>query len=402
MLFWIIVKVALKSLLSNKLRSFLAMLGIIIGVGAVIAMLALGTGAERRILERVSAMGTDLLIVRPGQRGLRGRMTGTEQTLVIEDADAIVAHVANVKEVAPVVGGAAQLKYYNKNTSPPLVGTSLTYFPIRNFEIERGRAFTETEAERTARVAVLGAVTVEELFGQNDPIGETIKLKGINFRVIGVLKRKGDQGWFNPDNQAIIPYTTAMKQVLGLDHLREIDIQSTAGADITEVQNEIAALLRRRHRIQPGAEDDFHIFNQAELRETVESFSQTFTIMLGGIAGISLLVGGIGIMNIMLVTVTERTREIGVRKAVGARDRDILRQFLLESIIMSGLGGLMGTLLGYSAARVTAHFIDFSPVVTAQSVALSLGVAAGVGIFFGYYPARRAAKLDPIDSLRYE
>jgi len=404
MLFWTIIKVALKSLFANKLRSFLAMLGIIIGVAAVISMLALGSGAQAQVMERFSAMGSNLLIVRPGQRrGHGGARVGTYQNLTLEDAAAIVAEVTSVKQLAPVVRGGAQFKYYNKNAQAMIIGSSITYFSIRNFEVERGRPFTEVEAERMAKVAVLGSATVENLFDKDsDPIGETIKIKGLNFRVIGVLKSKGDQGWYNPDDQAIIPYTTAMKQLLGTDRLREIDIQVVQGYNQTKAQEEVSAVLRRRHGIQPDAENDFSVFNQAELIETVTDVTKTFTILLGSIAGISMLVGGIGIMNIMLVTVTERTREIGIRKAIGAKDRDILSQFLIEAVLMSGLGGITGVIAGIGGAKFVENAMEFDTLVEPSSVILALSFSAAVGIFFGFYPARRAAKLDPIEALRYE
>ena len=401
MLFWTIVKAALKSLRAHKLRSFLAMLGIIIGVGAVISMLALAAGARRQIMNRVSAMGTDLLVVRPGQRGFRGVASGSEQTLTLEDAQAILEGVPSLQSVAPLVRGSTQVKYYNKNTRSSVIGTSATYFGIRGFEVERGRPFTEGEALRMARVAVLGPTTVKDLFGDEDPLGETIKVKSINFLVVGVLKAKGDQGWFNPDDQVIVPYSTAMKQLLGLTSLHEIDIQADE-ADLSRVQEEATALLRKRHRIRPGAPEDFNIRNQAEMIETASSFSQTFTILLGGIASISLLVGGIGIMNIMLVTVTERTREIGIRKAIGAKDRDILRQFLLEAILLSGVGGLIGTGVGAGAAVLVDRLTEFVTVLEPSSILMALGFSAAVGIFFGYYPAWRAAQLNPIEALRYE
>jgi len=378
------------------------MLGIIIGVGAVISMLALGAGAKSRVVDRISAMGTNLLIVRPGTRGSRGVRSGTEQNLTLADAQAIVNEVPGVRQVAPVVTGTAQLKYFNKNASATTTGTSITYFPIRGFEIERGRAFTETEVERTSRVVVLGPTTAENLFGTSDPVGETIKIKGINFHVVGVLKPKGDQGWFNPDDQAIVPYTTAMKQLFGLDHLREIDIQAEDETSLDQVEEAATACLRKRHRVQAGDDDDFSIRNQAEMLETMSSVTQTFTLLLGGIASISLLVGGIGIMNIMLVTVTERTREIGVRKAIGAKDRDILSQFLLEAVLMSGLGGLFGVAVGIGGAQLIGSLMQSATVVEPWCILLALSFSAGVGIFFGFYPARNAARLDPIEALRHE
>ncbi|HNT34237.1 MAG TPA: ABC transporter permease [bacterium] len=402
MLLWTILKVAIRSLLANKLRSFLAMLGIIIGVGAVISMLALGAGAQKQVMDRVTAMGTNLLIIRPGSASRGGVRSGSRENLKIEDAEAILNEVENVVAVAPVVMGRSQLKYLNKNSSTSITGSSSVYLEMRAFEVEKGRGFTSVEESRNARVAVLGATTVETLFGDQDPIGETIKVRGSNFRVIGVLKAKGDQGWFNPDDMVVMPYSTAMKQVVGQSYLSEIDVKVSDTASLTTVQEKITELLRKRHRIRSEAEDDFNIRNQAEFVEMATDVTRTFTILLGGIASISLIVGGIGIMNIMLVTVTERTREIGVRKAIGARDRDILRQFLLESILVSALGGMLGVSAGIGTAELVSKFTQFGTVVELYSVILALAVSASVGVFFGYYPARRAAKLDPIEALRYE
>jgi len=401
MLFWTIIKVALKSLLANKLRTFLAMLGIIIGVGAVISMLAMGAGAQKQVMERISAMGTNLLMIRPGQHGSHGVTSGSRQNLTVDDATAIMK-IKGVFQIAPVVQGNAQVKYYNQNTRIAVMGSSPTYFTARNFDIGRGRSFTEGEVDSMMRVAVLGPTTVENLFQDEDPLGQTIKVNGINFQVVGVTKSKGDQGWFNPDDQAIVPYTTAMKQLFGLNYLREIDIQAVDGANLTKVQEDITSLLRQRHRLQPEAQDDFNIRNQAEIVATATNVTQTFTFLLGGIASISLLVGGIGIMNIMLVTVTERTREIGIRKAIGAKNRDIMLQFLIEAIVLSALGGLIGIALGVGGASMIAKLSQFKTFVQLPSVLLALSFAAAVGIFFGYYPARRAALLDPIEALRYE
>ncbi|MBM4040154.1 MAG: FtsX-like permease family protein [Planctomycetes bacterium] len=403
MLFWTILKTALKALLAHKLRSALAMLGIIIGVGAFIVMLAMGAGARQSILARVTAMGTDLLIVRPGQSAFGGAMTGTQINLTLDDARALLA-VEGVRLVAPVARGRAQLKYYNKNTSSTVYGTSTTYFPMRGYEIQRGRTFTETEVERQARVAILGPDTVLALFGDADPLGETVKIKGINFRVIGVTKAKGDQGFFNPDDQATIPYTTAMKQLLGRtrSNLDEVDMQAEEGYDVNRVIEDATALLRRRHRIPAGMPEDFNIRSQAEMIESFVAISRTLTLLLGGIAFVSLIVGGIGIMNIMLVSVSERTREIGIRKAIGARDRDVLKQFLIEAIAMSGVGGLLGAALGIGFAKFMGAFTDFNTIIETFSVVLALSFAGAVGIFFGFYPAWRASRLNPIEALRYE
>jgi len=402
MLILTVLKVALKSLLANKLRSFLAVLGIIIGVVAVIAVLALGAGAQQQVLSRITAMGTNLIIVRPAMRGTGGVISGTQQNLTLEDAQALLHETPNVSAVAPVVGGSVQVKYMNRNARVSVNGTNVSYFLARGFAVEKGRAFTDAEAENMARVAVLGPVTAENLFGASDAVGENVKLNGVNFRVLGVLKSKGDQGWYNPDNQVLIPYTTAMKQLFGVDYVREIDLLAADGADMTRMQADATALLRKRHRLQAQTPDDFNIRNQAEMIETMSSVSQTFTFMLGCIAFVSLLVGGIGIMNIMLVTVAERTREIGVRKAIGAKDRDILRQFLLEAILMSALGGILGVGLGTGFAQLVQRFIEYSMIVQPWSVLLALVFSGAVGVFFGYYPARRAAQLNPIDALRYE
>ncbi len=401
MLFWTIVKVGVKSLWANKLRSFLAMLGIIFGVGSVISMLALGAGSRNQVMARLSAMGTDLLIIRPGQAGSAGVISGARQTLEVSDAEAILAEVPGVRSVAPGIGRGAQVKYLNRNTRTNVFGTAVSYLGIRDFEIDHGRAFTEAETDRNARVAVLGPVAADHLFGGIEPVGETIKIKGINFRVLGVLKARGDLGFFNPDDQILIPYTTAMNQLFGVDFLGEIDVRADQ-EDLDAVSGSVTTLLRKRHRVQEDAPNDFRIQNQAEILRTAQEILRVFAILLGSIAGLSLLVGGIGIMNIMLVTVTERTREIGIRKAVGARESSIMMQFLLESVIISGLGGCFGVVLGVAVAHAIAFFSTYPTEIEPGAVLLALSFAAAVGIFFGFYPARRAARLDPVEALRYE
>jgi putative ABC transport system permease protein len=403
MLFWTTVKVGLKSLLANKMRSLLTMLGIIIGVGAVISMLAMGAGAKQQIMQRISAMGTNLLYVRPNQimgAGVRG---GMYQTLKLADATAILAEVENIHAIAPVADGNAQVKFMNQNSSTPRVtGTSPTYLQIRNFLIEQGRCFTDPEVDGGARVCVLGPQTATDLFGEDEPLGQTIKIKSLNFRVVGVLKSKGDQGWFNPDDNVFVPYTVAMQELFGLEYVKELDIQADEGSDLYKVQDDVTALLRKRHHLQSDQPEDFQIRNQADTIQMATETSQTFTILLGGIASISLLVGGIGIMNIMLVTVTERTKEIGIRKAIGAKERSILLQFLLEAIIISGLGGLLGVVLGVGGAYALSRFTQFATLVTPLSILLSLSFSGMIGVFFGFYPARRAASMDPVEALRYE
>jgi len=403
MLFWMILKVAFKSLIANKLRSVLAMLGIIIGVAAVIAMLAIGTGAKQQVLDKISAMGTNLLIVRPAPRGTGGIMSGTQLNLTDDDARAILSKIDHIHSLAPVVGRNFQVKFMNQNTNTQILGSTPTYLPIRDFDIASGHMFTDFDVDRWNRVAVLGSVTATNLFGFSDPVGQTVKINGINFKVTGVLASKGDQGWFNPDDQVIVPYTVDMHILMGADSLREIDVQCEEGTDLDAAQNDIFTLMRVRHKTQPHEPDDVMIQNQAQFVDAFSAAASTFTILLGTVGGISLLVGGIGIMNIMLVTVTERTREIGIRKAIGAREFDILSQFLIEAVLMSAVGGITGVGLGIGAAWVVGHLSDdFPTIVRPYSIVMALVFSAAVGIFFGFYPATRAAKLDPIEALRYE
>jgi len=403
MLFWTICRVAFKSLFSHKLRAFLAMLGIVIGIAAVVSIMALGTGAKQQVMEKIGKMGTNLVIVRPARHSFRGVREGFRQNITIEDAGEIIEKADNIVQVSPVVRGSAQVKYFGNNTNTSVYGAASTYLRIRNSEIEKGRNFTETESETLSRAAILGADTAESLFGSDsDPCGRPIKVKGIRFKVIGVLEKKGDQGWFNPDEMVLVPYKTAMNLLFGLDRLHEIDIQAEEGTDIDALKNSIATVLRRRHDLKQDDEDDFRIHSQAEILETASEMTRVFTVLLTSIAGISLLVGGIGIMNIMLVTIIERTREIGIRKAIGARERHILLQFVIESVFLTGIGGIFGVCLGAGIARGIERFSEFTTVTTGFHVLLALMFASGVGIFFGYYPARKAAHLDPIESLRYE
>jgi putative ABC transport system permease protein len=428
MLIWTTIRSALKSLWANKLRSVLAMLGIIIGVGAVIAMIAMGAGAQKQVVSQIEAMGTNLLMVQPQYKRDAGVTSGTMQKLTLDDAMAI-AQLPGVEAVAPVVNSSTQVKYKNQNSPVSIQGTSPSYMQIRNFEIDRGRMFTEAESDGLARVAVIGPVTVDNLFKGEEPLGAQIKIKGVSFTVVGVTKTKGSQGWFNPDDQIFIPYSTAMKILFGLDYVREIDILGKEGVDLALLSgypanqnggrnngpmvsdepppppDSVTALLRKRHRIQPDESNDFRIQNQNEILATRTAFIWTFRVLLFSIASISLLVGGIGIMNIMLVTVTERTREIGTRKAIGAKGRDILLQFLVESMVMSGLGGALGAAAGIGLAKlipIIPIFSTFTTIVDPMVVIVSIAFAAAVGIFFGLYPAYRASKLDPIDALRYE
>ncbi len=402
MMLWITIKVALRSLWANRMRSILAMLGIIIGVGAVIFVLSLVAAAKADMMGRITAMGTNLLVVSPGQRGTGGVMSGTQQNLTADDAEALLAKIPQIRDLAPVVRGNVQAKRLAKNSRTSLMGTTVTYFPIRSFEVEKGRLFNDADCDAMSRVAVIGATTATNLFGTEEPCNQVIKLNSINFRVIGVLKSKGDQGWFNPDDQVLVPYTVAMKQIVGVDHLNEIDIRANNEADLDTIMDRATKLLRKRHHLQEDQDNDFSIRNQAEMLKTADSMNQVLALLAGGIASISLLVGGIGIMNIMLVTVTERTREIGVRKAIGAKNGDILRQFLIEAVVMSGSGGAIGVLSGFVLAAILSRVTSLQASVSLFSVALGLGFSMGVGVFFGFYPASRAARLDPIEALRYE
>jgi putative ABC transport system permease protein len=396
------IRIALRSLRGNKMRSLLAMLGIIIGIAAVISMLAIGAGAQQQIMSRISAMGTKLLSVRPGQHRFGGVSGGSEETLTLDDALAILQDVPGVEAVSPVIRGSAQLKFFDNNTNSSVSGTAITWPSIRNYEVEYGRFFTESEVHSRMRVVVIGSQTAEDLGLTQANLGEDIKVKGINFRLVGIFKEKGSAGFGSSDTLAVIPYTTAMSTVFGQDYIDEIAIQGADNADINNVETKITDLLRRRHRIAAGEDDDFQVFNQAEIIDTASSASQTFSVLLGTIASISLLVGGIGIMNIMLVTVTERTREIGIRKAIGAKGRDILMQFLLEAMIMCGISGLIGVGVGVGASEIIGSVSDYATSVSASGIILALTFSISVGIFFGYYPARRAANLNPVDALSYE
>lgn len=402
MSFWISIKIALRGLLANSLRSILTMLGVIIGVGAVIAMLALGEGAKIQITEQIRAFGTNLLVIRPGMRGVRGVRGSTMQNLTLDDAEAIRLQVPGVAYVAPEVAGSRQAKYLNANTATNIVGTTPEYFGVRNFTLAAGRPFTAKEVQGRRKVCVLGAKVVEDLFKGANPIGKYIKIAGINFYVIGYTQSKGDQGWYNPDNQIFLPVSTAMKRLFGIDHLRAINIQVVSIAEMDHTKRLLEAMLRKRHRLRQAAQDDFYIRSQGEYLDSMQSVSNTFTFLLGGIASVSLLVGGIGIMNIMLVTVTERTREIGIRKALGGKRWDILQQFLIEAVVLSVAGGLLGVLLGIVTAYVITHSGMFETVVTLKSVALAFLFSVAIGVFFGFYPARKAARLAPVEALRYE
>ena len=397
--------VALRALQRNKLRSSLTALGVIIGVAAVVAMVAVGNGAQARIEKQVASLGQNLLVVFAGSSragGVRAGL-GSASNLTLADVDAIRREVTDVMAVSPEVSASAQVQSNGRNWSTSIMGESPDYLAIRDWKLASGTMFDARDVRSAARVAVIGSKTAAELFGPLDPVGQIVRVGAMPFVVTGVLESKGaGMGGMNQDDRLIIPYTTAMRRITGDRYLRSVNVQVATAARMEAAQLQIEALLRQRHRLGEGREDDFNIFNQKEIADTIGSISKVITLLLGSIAGISLLVGGIGIMNIMLVSVTERTREIGIRMAVGAQPSAIQLQFLIEAVILSFLGGLIGVLLGFGASRLVGLFATFEAVVSAGSVLLAFGVSAAIGIFFGYYPARKVAGLDPIEALRYE
>ncbi|OGD18322.1 MAG: multidrug ABC transporter substrate-binding protein [Candidatus Aminicenantes bacterium RBG_16_63_16] len=401
-------RVALRALARNKMRSFLTALGIIIGVGAVISMVSIGEGARQGVEDRFNSMGTNLLFVSPGSRNRGGVHTGSGgwQTLKAEDAIAIEQQCSAVKYTSPSSNTRAQVVYGNKNWNTSVQGTGARYPEVRNWEVEEGTYFDESQERAAAKVAVLGSEVKKNLFEDEDPIGKIIRIKNIPFRIIGILKSKGESGgWFNRDDMIAVPYTTVMKRLTNQDYISSIDISAVSASQTKEAQTQIEELMRIRHKIMPGSEDDFQVRNMSEIAEGAAQATQIMTILLGSIASISLLVGGIGIMNIMLVSVTERIREIGIRMAVGAKQKDILLQFLTEAIVLSVMGGLIGVFFGVGLSKLVRYisiFSTFKTQVSANAILLAFLFSASVGIFFGFYPARKASRLDPIDALRYE
>ena len=394
---------AFRGLLANKLRSLLTMLGVIIGVGAIITTTSIGEGAKADITERIQTLGANILAVRPGQSMFRGRGSAdARRTLTVEDADTLRERGQNFWYVTPEIGSRAQIKFLNKNSNTTIIGTSPEYLITSNFTIANGKFFSENDIRYRKKVCVLGKTVVDNLFDKKDPVGKTVKIRNIGFHVLGVMKEKGATGFRNPDDQVFIPYTTAKKRVFGVEHLSSISLQAKSDKLIQEAETEVTELLRKQHKIPINKEPDFHVRNQAEFIETAEQSSQTFTNLILGIAVVSLLVGGIGIMNIMLVSVTERTKEIGLRKAVGAQRLDILAQFLVESTTLALIGGLVGVGVGVAGAEIVTSLLEWRTVISPIYGLLSFVVSAFVGIFFGAYPAWKAAKLHPIDALRHD
>jgi len=397
-------QIALHSLLANKLRSSLTMLGIIIGVGAVIAMISVAQGARQQTMQRIQQLGTNVLVVFPGQQRMGAAFGGfgSMQILKPEDVDAIRRSCPSVRAASPEVRRNAQVKYKNRNTNTNVSGVSPEYSEIRNYPVQQGRFITQREVDSMARVCVIGQTVYENLFKGSSCLGKTIRIRGVSFKVVGLLAPKGAQGFGNPDDIIFVPYTTAMRRLFGIDFINSISIQAVSEERMESAYQEVESLMRRRQRLNPGQDNNFRIMNQAEFVQTAEDVSRTFTLLLAGIASVSLLVGGIGIMNIMLVSVTERTREIGIRKAVGAKRRDILLQFLIEAMTLSLVGGLIGVATGLGASYVLASAFNWQVHITMQPILLAFGFSAAVGIFFGIYPAQKASALNPIEALRYE
>ncbi|HWC04984.1 MAG TPA: ABC transporter permease [Methylomirabilota bacterium] len=407
---WAAVRMALEALRVNKLRTTLTMLGIIIGVAAVIAMVSVGAGAQQRIAQQIRSMGANYIVVYPGSStsgGIRWGL-GSQQTLTEEDARAIALEVPAVEVAAPSVRGSAQTVFGNLNWSTQIQGVTPDYVDAREWSLASGRMFSFQDVEGSAKVAVLGETVWQNLFAGTDPIGQTIRIKKVPFTVVGVLEPKGQSAWGqDQDDLILIPLSTAKKKVLGTIRsnsraIGAISVRVREAGLMYEAEEQIRALMRQRHRLQPDQDDDFQVRLLIEMFAAQEESARVMTTLLAAIASVSLLVGGIGIMNIMLVSVTERTREIGLRMAVGARGRDILAQFLVEAVTLSAVGGLLGVGLGVLTSAIIASWAEWSTDVSVESVSLAFAFAGVVGIFFGFYPAQKAARLDPIDALRYE
>lgn len=400
------IRVSMRALRANKLRSMLTMLGIIIGVAAVIAMVGIGNGATANITSQIKGLGSNLLIVQPGQTnssGVRGA-AGSSNTLVMKDIPKIEASGSAVKAVAPFVSTNAQIVYGSGNTSTSIAGTTETFAEVRNLSLGRGRFLTQEDVDSFARVAVVGPTVVQNLMGDANAniIGKTIKLKNIPFLVVGVTASQGSSGLTNNDDVVYIPISTAQDRLIGNKYVRQIFIEASSADTMTTAQDQVTIALRSSHNLQSSQPDDFSITNQADVLATMENVTKTLTMLLGGIAAISLLVGGIGIMNIMLVSVTERTREIGIRKAIGAKGKDILLQFLIEAVVLCILGGGIGILLGWGGSVLAGKALSMPTSISMTSVIMAFAFSAAIGILFGVFPAKKAASMDPIDALRYE
>ncbi|GAB1486354.1 ABC transporter permease [Aminivibrio sp.] len=402
------LRTAFRSLLSNKIRSALTMLGVIIGVGAVITMVAIGAGASANIRQYISGVGSNILIVIPGAPSAGGvrQQAGSGASLTLQDAEALSRESFALRGVAPEIYSRSQLVYGNMNWSTLITGSTPSIFDIREWKIDRGRFFLEGEAKGGAKVVVLGATTAKNLFGEEDPIGKTLRIRNVPMEVIGVMAPKGQTPWGqDQDDTAFVPLLTAQRRLFRrttANSVQRITVSAVDSDSVAEAEREVRAILQQRHRTGNGREDDFDVRNMAEMLDAAAQSAKVMSLLLGAVASVSLLVGGIGIMNIMLVSVTERTREIGIRMAIGARTSDIRTQFLLEALLLSIAGGVIGILLGISASKIITGFLGWATMVSPGSVVLAFGFSVFVGIFFGFYPAWKASLLNPIEALRYE
>jgi putative ABC transport system permease protein len=401
-----LIRETIWSLSSNKVRSGLTILGIVIGIASVITMVAIGQGAQSSIEKNIEAIGSNLIVVMPGAQRVGGisQGAGSNQTLLIEDSDAIKNQIQSIKAVAPEASRRYQATARGNNTNTQVIGTVPDYLTVRNITMDIGSFFTDQQVVSSAKVAILGSTARDDLFGVNaDPTGQSIRIKNVDFQVIGVTMAKGGSGFSNPDDAIFVPLNSAQHFLAGNLFLSDISVAAVDQASMTSVQQQISDLLLARHKISDPLQADFSIMNQNDIIATATSVTGTFTLLLSSIAGISLLVGGIGIMNMMLTNVTERTREIGLRKAVGTRKIYINLQFLAEAVMLTFLGGLLGIILGWLATIAVTKFVpSLTTQISTSSIFLAFGVSAVVGILFGFYPARRAANLNPIEALRYE
>lgn len=405
MLFKESVRIALNALTVNKLRSILTMLGIIIGVGAVIAMVSVGLGVKQNITNSIASLGSNMLIVMPGSSNTGGvrSAAGSRTTLKYEDAVAIKSKIKNIDYVSPTVQRSFQVVNGNQNWNTTVYGVTPEYMSIRSLAVSAGSFISQSDLTKRHRVAVIGTTVASNLYGSKNPVGLNIRVNNQPYKVIGVLESKGQSSMGqDQDDIVIIPLTTAMERLLGITYVQSVNVQVTSQDKMNLVQEDIEALMRQRHRITGGKEDDFNVRNMTSLMETVSETTSMLTLFLGSVAAISLLVGGIGIMNIMMVSVTERTREIGIRKALGATFKAIMTQFLIESVVIGVIGGLIGIAFGCFASVMIAKFGGFNTVITMSPILLSFSFSVGIGLFFGIYPARKAALLNPIEALRYE
>ena len=405
MLFTESVRIALTALFANKLRSILTMLGIIIGVGAVIAMVSVGMGVRSNVQSNIASLGSNMLIVSPGSSNSGGvrSAAGSNVTLKYDDSAAIKTKIKNIDYVSPTVQSSYQIVNGNQNWNSTVYGVTPEYMSIRSLTISTGSFVTQNDLDKRNRVAVIGTTVATNLFGTSNPVGKNIRVNNSPYKVVGVLESKGQSSMGqDQDDVVIVPLTTAQERLMGITYVKSINIQVSDPTKMDQVQSEVETLLRQRHHIVGDKDDDFTVRNLTSLMQTMTQTTTMITLLLGSVAGISLVVGGIGIMNIMMVSVTERTREIGIRKALGATFQNIMMQFLIESIVIGVIGGLLGIAFGCTVSIAIAKIGNFTTVITAAPILLSFGFSVGIGLFFGIYPARKAALLDPIEALRYE